>query len=68
MGFLNDHKIQYKNNLDFKKKSYLLHICIENIEKAIDNKVFVCGVFLTYKKHLIQLIMAYSFINFHIME
>ena len=20
MGFLNDHKIQYKNNLDFKKK------------------------------------------------
>ena len=56
-GILSDQKILYKNNLGFKKKSYLLHICmwnicIKNIEKAIDNKVFVCGVFFWLAKSI----------------
>ena len=43
MGFLNDQK----NNLDLKKNSTAQAVIslIQNIEKAIDNKVFVCGVF-----------------------
>ena len=43
MGFLNDQK----NNLDLKKNSTAQAVIslIENIEKAINNKVFVCGVF-----------------------
>ena len=39
-----------KNNLDFKKKISTAHAVIisliENIEEAIDNKMFVCGVFV----------------------
>ena len=37
-----------KNNLDLKKKNSTAHAVIsliENIEKVIDNKVFVCEVF-----------------------
>ena len=40
-------KFYTKNNLDFKKKISTAHAVIslmENIEKAIDNKMFVCGV------------------------
>ena len=42
-----------KNNLDFKKKFSTAHAVIsliENIEKAIDNKMFVCGVFVDLRK------------------
>ena len=42
-----------KNNLDFKKKISTAHAVIsliENIEKAIDNKMFVCGVFVDLQK------------------
>ena len=42
-----------KYNLDFK--NFFLHAVIkisliENIEKAIDNKMFVCGVFVDLRK------------------
>ena len=42
-----------KNNLDFKKKFSTAHAVIsliENIEKAIDKKVFVCGFFADFPK------------------
>ena len=41
-----------KNNLDFKKFStaHAVISLIENIEKAIDNKMFVCGVFVDLQK------------------
>ena len=41
-----------KNNLDFKIFSTALPVIslIENIEKAISNKIFVCGVFADFQK------------------
>ena len=42
-----------KNNLDFKKKTSTAHVLIsltENVEKAIDNKMFVSGVFVDLQK------------------
>ena len=39
-----------KNNLDFKKKKIYCTCLIDNIEKAVDNKVFVCGVFVDLQK------------------
>ena len=53
MGFLNDQKILYKKQFGFQKKISTAHaviILIENIEKAIDNKLFVCGVFVDLHK------------------
>ena len=47
MGFLNDQKLLYKEQFGFQKKfctAYAVISLIENIEKAIDNKMFVCGV------------------------
>ena len=38
-----------KNNLDFKKNFSTVHAVIrllENAEKAIDNKLLVCGIFV----------------------
>ena len=52
-GFLNDQKVLYENNLSFEEKNSTAHAVItliENIEKAIDNKMFVCGVFVDLKK------------------
>ena len=46
-------RLYSKNNLDFKKKNSTAHAVIsltENTEKAIDNKMFVCGVFLDLHK------------------
>ena len=53
MGFLNDKKILYKKQFGFQKKFSTAHAVIsliENIEKAIDNKVFVCGFFADFPK------------------
>ena len=53
MGFLNDQKVLYKKQFGFQKKFSTAHAVIsliENIEKAIDNKMFVCGVFVDLKK------------------
>ena len=43
-----------KNNLDLKKNSTAQAVIslIENIEKAINNKVFVCGVFFWFAKSI----------------
>ena len=52
-GFLNDQKILYKKQFGFKKKFSTPHAVfslIENIENAIDNKVFVSGVFVDLQK------------------
>ena len=50
MGFLNDQKVL----VDLKKNSTAQAVIslIENIEKAIDNKVFVCGVFFWFAKSI----------------
>ena len=53
MGFLNDQKVLYKKQFGFQKKFSTAHAVIsliENIEKAIDNKIFVCGVFVDLSK------------------
>ena len=53
MGFLNNQKVQYKKQFGFQKKFSTAHVVIsliENIEKAIDNKMFVCGVFVDLQK------------------
>ena len=53
MGFLNDQKVLYKKQFGFQKKFSTAHAVIsliENIEKAIDNKMFVCGVFVDLQK------------------
>ena len=54
MGFLNDQKIPYKKRIVIsKKKKSTAHAVIspiENIEKAIDNKFFVSGVFIDIQK------------------
>ena len=55
MGFLNDQKVLYKKQFGFQKNvstAYAVISLIENIEKAIDNKMFVES-FLICKKHLI---------------
>ena len=53
MGFLNDQKVLYKKQFGFQKNFSIAHAVIsliENIEKAIDNKMFVCGVFVELQK------------------
>ena len=41
-----------KSSLDFKKSStaHTIITLIENIEKAINNKLFVCGIFIDLQK------------------
>ena len=51
----NDQKVLYKIQFGFQKLFSTAHAVInisliENIEKAIDNKVFVCGVFVDFQK------------------
>ena len=49
----NDQKVLYKKQFGFQKKFSTAHAVIsliENIEKAIDNKMFVCGVFVDLRK------------------
>ena len=46
-------RLYIKNNLDFKKTFSTAHAVIrliENIKKAIDNKMLVCGVFVDLQK------------------
>ena len=53
MGFLNDQKILYRKQFGFQKAISTAKAVIsltENIEKAIDNKLFVCGVFVDLQK------------------
>ena len=53
MGFLNDQKVLYKKQFAFQRNFSTAHALIshtENIEKAIDNKMFVCGVFVDLQK------------------
>ena len=53
MGFLNDQKVLYKKQFGIQKIFSTAHAVIsliENIEKAKDNKMFVCGVFFDLQK------------------
>ena len=53
MGFLNDQKVLYKKQFGFQKKISTAHAVIsliENIEKAIENIMFVCRVFADLQK------------------
>ena len=71
MGSLNDQEILYKKQFGFQKICSTAHaviILIENIEKAIENKLFVCGVFVDLQKAFDKLIITYCFINFNFME
>ena len=70
MGFLNDQKVLYKKQFGFQKIFSTAHAVIsliENIEKAIDNKRFVCGVFVDLQKAF-DALDHNCFIHFHIME
>ena len=57
MGFLNDQKVLYKKQFGFQKKISTAHAVIisliENTEEAIDNKMFVCGVFVDLIQYFI---------------
>ena len=58
MGFLNDQKVLYKKQFGFQKNISIAHAVIsliENIEKAIDNKMFVCAVFVDLQKRFDRL-------------
>ena len=53
MGFLNDKKVLYQRQFGFQKIFSTAHAVInliENIAKAIDNKIFICGVFVDLQK------------------
>ena len=53
MGCLNDQKVLKKKQFGFQKLFYTAHTVIsliENIEKTIDNKIFVCGVLVDLSK------------------
>ena len=53
MGFLNDQKVLYKKEFGFQKffsTANAVNSLIENIEKAINNKIFVCRVFVELQK------------------
>ena len=53
MGFLNDKKVLYQRQFGFQKNFSTAHAVIsptENIAKAIDNKIFICGVFVNLQK------------------
>ena len=50
MEFLNEQKIVYCKEYGFRNDFSTYHAIInliDNVESAIDNKQFVCGVFLT---------------------
>ena len=56
MGLLNDQKVLYKKQFKFQKKFSTAHAVIsliENIEKVIDNKMFVVESLLICKEHSI---------------
>ena len=50
MEFLNDQKVLYKKQFGFQRKNVYCTSLTENIEKRIDNKMFVCGVFVDLQK------------------
>ena len=71
LRFLNNQIVLYKKQFGFQKSFSTAHAVtslIENTEKTIDNKMFVCRVFVDLQKALIMQIITYCFINFHIME
>ena len=63
----------YKKQFGFQNNFSTTHAVItliENIEKAIDNKMFVFGVFVDLQKafNTVDHDILLHFINFHIME
>ena len=53
MAFLNNRKVLYKKQFGFQKNFSTAHAIttlIENIEKAVDNKLFVCEISIDLKK------------------
>ena len=52
-AFLNDQKVFDKKQFGYQKIFSTAHAIIpltENIEKVIDNKLFVCGIFIDLQK------------------
>ena len=54
IGFLNHQKVLYKKQFGFQKPFSTAHAVFSHIEKAIDNKMFGCGVFVDLQKALIM--------------
>ena len=53
MAFLNDRKVLYKKKFGFQNNFSTAHAIttlIENIEEAIDNKLFVCEISIDLQK------------------
>ena len=51
MEFLNNQKVLHKKHFSFQKRFSTAHVIITlYIEKAIDNKLFVCGIFIDLQK------------------
>ena len=70
MEFLNEQKILYCKQYGFRKGFSIVHAIInltDNIESAIDNKQFACGVFIDLQKILIQLITTFHLKKYNTM-
>ena len=51
MEFLNNQKVLHKKHFSFQKRFSTAHVIITlYIEKAADNKLFVCGIFIDLQK------------------
>ena len=53
----------YYKQFGFRENFSTAHAVItlvENVESALDNNKFACGIFVDLEKHLIQLIITYN--------
>ena len=67
ISFRDEHKILYKFKFGFRKSHSTSHAIMSLVEKnnnALDSGNILIGVFLDFKKRLIQLIIQFFWINF----
>ena len=53
VAFFNEQKVFYDKQFGFQNVFSIVHTIInitENVEKVIDNKLFVCGIFIDLQK------------------
>ena len=65
-NFLHQNNILYEFQFGFRKQHSTILALMEvmdSIYSHLDNHDFILGFFLTYKKHLIQLITRFYYIN-----
>lgn len=53
VAFFNEQKVLYDKQFGFQNVFSIVHTIInitENVKKVIDNKLFVCGIFIDLQK------------------